>query len=132
VKFMLIHHVDESVLDEAARACEADGTLLAWVNEMHDRGVLLDGGRLERSAGGGVVQRRDDNELLFSDGPFAETKEQVAGYDVLDCADLNEALALAASHPTVRFGAIEVRPFESFRPSARLRRVSWSGRLASP
>ena len=52
-----------------------------------------------------------EGSLLVSDGPFAETKEQVAGYDVIDCADLDEAIEIAARHPTANIGTIEIRPF---------------------
>ena len=48
---------------------------------------------------------------LVTDGPFAETKEQIAGYDVIDCADLDEAIEIASKHPVATFGTIEVRPF---------------------
>jgi hypothetical protein len=48
--------------------------------------------------------------VLLSDGPFAETKEQVGGYDLIECENLDEALAVAARHPVARFGSIEVRP----------------------
>jgi hypothetical protein len=56
------------------------------------------------------VRIRGD-EVLVSDGPFAETKEQIGGFDVLECASLDEALEVAAKHPVARFGAIDVRPF---------------------
>jgi hypothetical protein len=49
--------------------------------------------------------------VVLSDGPFAETKEQIAGYDVIDCEDLDEAIEVASKHPVARFGTIEVRPF---------------------
>lgn len=52
-----------------------------------------------------------DGDVLIADGPFAETKEQVAGYDVIECADLDEAMEVASRHPTARLGTIEVRPF---------------------
>jgi hypothetical protein len=48
---------------------------------------------------------------MVADGPFAETKEQIAGFDILECADLDEAIEVAAQHPVARFGTIEVRPF---------------------
>jgi hypothetical protein len=48
---------------------------------------------------------------MVTDGPFAETKEQIAGFDVLDCADLDEALEVAAKHPMARYGMLELRPF---------------------
>jgi len=49
-----------------------------------------------------------------TDGPFAETKEQIAGFDVLECADLDEAIDAAAKHPMARLGILEVRPFRLF------------------
>jgi len=48
--------------------------------------------------------------VLLSDGPYAETKEQMAGYMVLECADLDEAIELAARHPSAALGTFEVRP----------------------
>ena len=57
-----------------------------------------------------TVQMRG-GDLLVSDGPFAETKEHIAGYDIIDCKDLDEAIEVASKHPVVKFGMIEVRPF---------------------
>jgi hypothetical protein len=51
---------------------------------------------------------------MVTDGPFAETKEQIAGFDVLECADLDEALEVAAKHPMAKFGILELRPFWPF------------------
>jgi hypothetical protein len=53
---------------------------------------------------------------VVTDGPFAETKEQVAGYDVIDCPDLDAAVAVAAAHPTTHLGSIEVRAFDEGMP----------------
>ena len=52
-----------------------------------------------------------DGELLVSDGPFAETKEVIVGYDLLECADLDEAIEVARAHPMARSGRLELRPF---------------------
>lgn len=49
--------------------------------------------------------------MLLSDGPFAETKEQLGGFDVIECANLDEAIEVAAKDPAARFGTIEIRPF---------------------
>jgi hypothetical protein len=57
-----------------------------------------------------VTVRVRNGEQLRSDGPFTETKEQIAGYDILDCDDLDQALEIAVKHPVAKFGAIEVRP----------------------
>ena len=50
-------------------------------------------------------------DVLISDGPFAETKEQMVGYDLLECANLDEAIEIASKHPLARRGAMELRPF---------------------
>ncbi|MEX1056612.1 MAG: YciI family protein, partial [Natronospirillum sp.] len=57
-----------------------------------------------------------DGEVLMSDGPFAETKEQLAGFYLLDAVDLNEALQLASRIPPARLGSIEVRPVRELPP----------------
>jgi len=49
-------------------------------------------------------------EVLLSDGPFAESKEQMGGYNVIECSDLDEAIEVASRHPVARYGSIEVRP----------------------
>jgi len=51
-----------------------------------------------------------EEEVLLSDGPFAETKEQIAGYGIIECENLDEAIEVASRHPVARFGSIEVRP----------------------
>jgi hypothetical protein len=61
--------------------------------------------------GHGRAARIASGDLLVSDGPFAETKEQIAGYDIIECADLQEAIEVAGKHPTTRPGTIEIRPF---------------------
>jgi len=80
----------------------------AWVAEMDGRGVRLEGRALEPGDATTVRVRR--GETLVSDGPFAETKELMVGYDVLDCKDLDEAIEVAAKIPGARIGTIEVRP----------------------
>ena len=50
-------------------------------------------------------------ETLITDGPFTESREVIAGYDILECADLDEAIEVASKHPMARFGRIEIRPF---------------------
>jgi hypothetical protein len=51
-------------------------------------------------------------EVVVADGPFAEAKEQIGGFDILECADLDEAIEVAAKHPVARFGSLELRPFK--------------------
>jgi hypothetical protein len=54
--------------------------------------------------------RKRDGGLVVADGPFAETREQIAGFYVLECGDLDEALEIAARNPAAEFGTVEVRP----------------------
>ena len=85
--------------------------VVAWVDEMEGRGILQPGGHELRPASYGRTVRVRGGEALISDGPFAETKEQIGGFDVLECASLDEAIEVAGKHPVARFGAIDVRPF---------------------
>jgi hypothetical protein len=81
----------------------------AWLQEGIDRGVNLRGDRL-RPAPETKTVRRVAGEPLVTDGPFTELTELIAGYDVLECADLDEAIDYASRHPMAQFGAIELRP----------------------
>jgi len=83
-----------------------------WVAEMTGRGVRLFGSELE-PAGRARTVRGKDPDATVTDGPFAETAERIAGFDVLECADLDEAIEVAARHPMARAGLVEVRPFRS-------------------
>ena len=81
-----------------------------WVEEMEGRGVRLLGRELDLPETAATVRVRD-GETLVTDGPFAETKEFMAGFDVIECADLDEAIEVAAKHPSSWFQTIEIRPF---------------------
>jgi hypothetical protein len=81
-----------------------------WAAEMSGRGVRLYGSELEPPASARTVRVRDTRAIV-TDGPFAATEEQIAGFEVLECADLDEAIEIASSHPMARLGILEVRPF---------------------
>jgi hypothetical protein len=109
VKYMLIHCVAESdELPEGGKP-EEEGDLEAWLDEMERRGVLQRGDRLRRTTEATTVRLRN-GETLVLDGPFAETKEQIAGFDIIDCADIDEAIEIASKHPCASLGTVEVRP----------------------
>jgi hypothetical protein len=82
----------------------------SWVAEMEGKGIRLSGNRLAKAERAVTVRKRN-GKVLRTDGPFAETKEWIGGFDVLECASLDEAVEVAAKHPMARFGRIEVRPF---------------------
>jgi hypothetical protein len=81
-----------------------------WVDEMDGRGVRIVGERLREASDATTVRVRF-GETLVVDGPYAETKEQIAGFDIIECADLDEAIEVARTHPMARAGRIELRPF---------------------
>lgn len=83
--------------------------MVAWRKSLADAGVLRGGLRLAPSATATSV-RRDGGEVLVTDGPFAETKEILAGFMLIDCSDLDAALTWAQRCPISRIGTVEVRP----------------------
>lgn len=89
---------------------DGTNTIEEWLQEGERRGIRLQGDRLQPPADATTVRVRG-GELLLTDGPFAETKEWIAGYDIVECADLDEAIDYASRHPMARFGRIEIRPF---------------------
>jgi hypothetical protein len=110
MKFLLLHYVDESAEMSAEETREDRALLASWLEDTIARGVNLQGSRLQPSRNAATIRARD-GELLLTDGPFAETKEQIAGFDIIECTDLQEALRVAGAHPTMRHGTIEIRPF---------------------
>ncbi|MFI9812954.1 YciI family protein [Saccharothrix variisporea] len=95
----------------ASPDAEPDGggiTIDQWLAEVE--GKRLDGSELASRRTATTVRTRGE-EVLLTDGPFAETKEHIVGYDVVECADLDEAVLIASRHPVARFGAVEIRPF---------------------
>jgi hypothetical protein len=95
---------------QAAGAEQGGADVQPWLEEMVARGVRLFGSQVCPPAQATTVRVRD-GALLTTDGPYAETKEWMAGFDVIECADLDEAIGVAARHPVARRGMIEVRPF---------------------
>ncbi|TLY22382.1 MAG: YciI family protein [Nitrospirae bacterium] len=85
----------------------------AMIQSLVKSGQFREGGQL-RSPSSATTVRMQGGKLAFTDGPFAESKEQLGGYHLVECRDLNGALSIAARIPTLPAGgAIEVRPFES-------------------
>jgi hypothetical protein len=85
----------------------------AFQDEMQARGLLVGRERLRPTSSATTVRVRE-GDLVVADGPFAETKEQVAGFFVVECSDLDEAIEVAAKIPNAQSGTIEVRPAWEF------------------
>ncbi|WP_159607116.1 YciI family protein [Agromyces humi] len=96
--------------DPEAEPEEASGGLSIeeWVDEMTRRGVSIAGDRLRPPEYARTVRVRGEDAIV-TDGPFTESKEWIAGYDVIECADFDEAVEIASRHPMARAGRIEVR-----------------------
>lgn len=102
--------------DEAAEASMSEEELeammlqyAAFTKEVRERGVFVDGEPLQPTSTATTVRLRE-GRVMPQDGPYAETKEQLGGFYILDCADLDEAIVYAAKIPAAARGAIEVRP----------------------
>src|SRR5882757_1294133 len=108
MRYMLLICGDENA--EMQPGEDMTDATLAWVEEMNGRNVRVHGYRLRPTTEAAIVQVRA-GELVVSDGPFAETKEQMGGYDVIECVDLDEAIEIASKHPVAKVGTVEVRPF---------------------
>ncbi len=80
-----------------------------WVDETYVAGKATDGDRLRPPADAKTIRRRNGS-LQVTDGPFAETHEWIAGFDILECESLDEAIELASRHPMATQGIIELRP----------------------
>jgi hypothetical protein len=81
-----------------------------WVADNDAAGRRLQGSVLGSPSAATTVRVRG-GEVLLTDGPFAETKEVIVGFDIIECADLDEAIAVVAAHPMAFSGRIELRPF---------------------
>ncbi|GAA3224075.1 YciI family protein [Actinocorallia longicatena] len=110
MKYMLMICGDE----ESYAAMLADeafqGNCHRWAEEMGERGILGETGGLQGPEAATTLRVRD-GRVLLSDGPFAETKEVIAGFSIVDCADLDEAIEVASRHPVAPYGTLEIRPF---------------------
>ncbi|MGH2955485.1 MAG: YciI family protein [Solirubrobacterales bacterium] len=112
MKFMVSLITDGTYMEQATREQrkEMGGRMMEFMGELRDAGVLVDpGGALAPSADARTLRYGTDGEVVVTDGPFAESKEQMAGYMILECKDLDEALGWLRRMP-VRRSSVELRP----------------------
>ncbi len=109
--YLFLHVPDPELLKTATRET---GDPTPWVRDVERRGVTLGGYRLRDEPESSAIVRKRGGETLIAHGPFAEWSEQIAGIDRVRVGSREEALALAAAHPTAHIGAIEVRKQVSF------------------
>lgn len=108
MKYMLLIYTDEKAWTDAEREkCYAESTELT--HDLHARGQYVSANPLQPVATARSVRVREGKPIV-TDGPFAETREQLGGYFLVDAKDLNEAIAIAGRIPGARKGTVEVRP----------------------
>lgn len=111
MEYLLLIYSEENRWDELGEA--ERGTVLEefmdFTKGIAQSGHLRGGNELHPTSKATTVRVRDKKRLV-TDGPFAETKEQLGGYYLIEAKDLDEALAIAARIPSARWGAIEIRP----------------------
>ena len=113
MKYLCLVYADEKLLDDID-----DGECLACGEGMRASGHYVTGAPLHPVSTATTLRVRD-GRVSITDGPFAETKEQLTGFYMLEAADLDEALKLAAKIPPARIGSIEVRPVRELVPGAK-------------
>ncbi len=109
MKYMLlIHHVDDIHIEEGLRQ-KLLGESVQFAHELHGKGQYIDAAPLHPSTETVSVTVRDGKRLV-TDGPFAETREQIGGYFMVEAKSLEEAVEIAGRIPSATIGTVEVRP----------------------
>ena len=113
MKYICLAYEEESILNSLSKG-EWDSLraeTLSYVDGLKRHGTLVATEPLQSVQNATTVRMRN-GKLSITDGPFAETKETLGGFFLIDVADLNEAIQVAVNWPSVRFGSVEVRPIE--------------------
>ena len=111
MKYLCLVHLEEARMAAVTgrELAELDNESLDFDDEMRRRGHFIEAQALQPTRTATILRVRN-GQVSTTDGPFIETKEQVGGFVLIEAADLNEALQVAAQIPVARYGAIEVRP----------------------
>jgi hypothetical protein len=112
MRYMFLLFNDEGAAQQATEAerNEMFGAYRTFTDEVQQAGAFQSGDALQPSSTATIVQAEPGGRPITTDGPFAESKEQLGGYYLLECTDLDEAIEWAAKIPAARYGKIEVRP----------------------
>jgi hypothetical protein len=109
MKCMLLICWDAARMDAQPEPDTPEEMSFPWLHHVQARGVWVAGDHLAPPRRARSVRVRD-GKAMVTDGPFAETKEAIGGFDVIECGSLEEAVEIAAGHPAAQTGTIEVRP----------------------
>ena len=111
MKYMLFTYRDPNVQLDPEQRAAVPAAVAAWCDEMDARGVRLEGHVLGPLSEARTLRTRE-GELMVGDGPVSEPTLQIAGFNVLECADLDEALEVSSRNPGASFGVLELRAIE--------------------
>ena len=116
MKYMLLIYRDETAMQRMSEQAvsETTGAYLAYTKTIRDSGILISGDRLGPSSAATTVRLTDGRSQVLN-GPYAETREQLGGYYIIDVADLDAALSWAARCPGAQQGVVELRPIPADR-----------------
>ncbi|BCA55662.1 hypothetical protein W02_28020 [Nitrospira sp. KM1] len=111
MQFMLLVHHNEALFDGLTADTKRDllDQSIALTHQLHAAGQYISASPLHPSSSAAIVQVRDGQRIM-TDGPFTETREQLAGYFLINAADMEEALLIAERVPGARIGSVEIRP----------------------
>jgi hypothetical protein len=109
MQFMLLINGDEAYIPDTAGTGPISPEFVAYTEAMKKAGVWISGDRLKTSRHGARIRVRDGKSVVL-DGPFADAKEQLAGYYVIDVPTMEEAIEWALRNPAAQFATVEVRP----------------------
>lgn len=125
MKYLCLAYEEQRVLDDLTHAewQALREETLAYVDSLRARGRLIDTQPLQSAATAATVRVRN-GKVAVTDGPFAETKEQIGGFFLVEADSLDDAVRIASDWPSARLGAIEVRPIEDGLPTDRRYRLN--------
>jgi len=110
MRYALLTCADESAVISHEERFRRVAARASFQDQMRERGVLLASEQLHPAQTATSVRCWDGGDIMVSDGPFAETREQISGFFIVECKDLDEAIDVAASVPAAWYGTVEVRP----------------------
>jgi len=110
MRYALLMCTDESAAISAQERARRAAALSSFTDQMEARGTLLAGEQLHRTETATRVRCWDGGDVILTEGPFAETREQITGLFIVECKDLDEAIEVATAAPAAWYGTVEVRP----------------------
>ena len=110
MRYALLIRTDESTAVGAEERVRRAAALEIFTEQLTARGTLLASEQLHRTEAAAMVQCWDGGDVMLTEGPFTEAREQVAGLFIVECKDLDEAIEVATAVPAAWYGTVEVRP----------------------